>query len=249
MVTVGINPLCKEWMPDPARLIDRLKALGVWGVWVQVPYFGKSFRDNLSPAATERLRPEFVRQCGERGNPDDRRHAQAAMAYARAAGLEVFSTEYEEPTKFFDPWHKLYKRPMPYWHQLVNAVDPMLDGCGDDEYVIVTRDQAEATLVPLPELDWSEVLRHKRAKRYREIVTPLPDGRLPKLSVKALWDIMWNDEVFCKSLGLTSFRRFAQACVIENNTIVPLTDENGDRLLLYRRQPWPYTFAEAPELA
>ncbi|MFZ9959596.1 MAG: hypothetical protein ACO3GP_04320 [Candidatus Limnocylindrus sp.] len=249
LVTVGVNPLSAEWMPRFEPLLDMLKAKGCWGAWIQVPYFSKSFKGNLSPDARERLGDEFIKRCGEKGAKPDREHAAAAMAYAKGIGLQVFSTEYEEPTQFFAPWHEVYERPMPYWHQLVNHIDPYLNDDDDDDYLVVTREEAQSVLSPLPELDWSEPLRHKRAKHYRAIVEPLPDGRLPKQDVNGFWRIMWNDELFCKSLGPNSFRRFAHACVIENDTIIPLLDENGDRLVVYRRRGWPRLYAETPELA
>ena len=249
VVTVGVNPLTVDWLPKFEPLLDQLKAAGVWGVWIQVPYFSKSFKGNLDDKARSRLGEQFIRTCGEKGSKADKAHAAAAMAYAKGIGLEVFSTEYEEPTRFFDPWHEVYERPMPYWHQLVNEIDPGLDDADEDEYLVITREHAQSILSPLPELDWSEPLRHKRAKHYRAIVTPLPDGRLPKQTANSFWDIMWNDELFCKSLGPTSFRRFAHASIVEDDTIIPLLDENGDRLIVYRRQGWRYTFAETPELA
>jgi hypothetical protein len=249
VVTVGVNPLTAEWMPRFEPLLDLLKARGVWGVWIQVPYFSKSFKGNLDAKARGRLGEEFIRGCGEKGSKADREHAQAAMAYAKGIGLEVFSTEYEEPTRFFEPWHEVYERPMPYWHQLVNKIDPDLDDADEDECIVVTRQYAQSVLSPLPELDWSEPLRHKRAKHYRAIVQPLPDGRLPKQDVEGFWRIMWNDELFAKSLGPNSFRRFAHACVIEDETIIPLLDENGDRLVVYRREGWKHVYAELPELA
>jgi DNA repair photolyase len=249
VVTVGVNPLTAEWMPRCEALLDLLKAKGVWGVWVQVPYFSKSFKGNLDTVARSRLGEEFIRSCGEKGSKADREHARAAMAYAKGIGLEVFSTEYEEPTRFFEPWHEVYERPMPYWHQLVNKIDPDLDDADEDECIVVTREFAQSVLSPLPELDWAEPLRHKRAKHYRAIVKPLPDGRLPKQDVDGFWRIMWNDELFAKSLGPNSFRRFAHACVIEDDTIIPLLDENEDRLVVYRREGWKHVYAELPELA
>ena len=251
VVTVGVNPLTSEWLPKFEPLLDQLKTLGVWGVWIQVPYFSKAFKGNLSPGARERLGDEFVQLCGETGSKIDEAHAKAAMAYASEIGLEVFSTGHEEPTQFFDPWHEVYERVMPYWHQLVNTIDPMIDDpeIVEHGYVVVTREQAQAVLSPLPEVDWAEPLRHKRARHYRAIVQPLPNGRLPGQDVASFWRIMWNDDLFCKSLGPNRFRRFAHACIREGDSIVPLLDDNGDRLVVYRREGWPYTFADTPELA
>jgi hypothetical protein len=248
VVTVGLNPLTSEWLPRFEPMLDMLKAKGVWGVWIQVPYFSKSFKGNLDAKARTRLGDDFIKRCGEKGSKADRSHAQAAMAYAKGIGLEVFSTEYEEPTRFFEPWHEVYERPMPYWHQLVNAIDPELDDAGKDECLVVTRQFAQSVLSPLPDLDWSEPLRHKRAKHYRAIVEPLPDGRLPKQDVEGFWRIMWNDDLFSKSIGPNSFRRFAFASVVEDEKIVPILDERGDKLVVYRREGWKYIYADTPEL-
>jgi DNA repair photolyase len=249
VVTVGVNPLSLEWLPKFEPLLDQLKDLGVWGIWVQVPYFSKIFKANLDANARQRIGDEFIKQCGEKGTKKDRAHALAAMAYAKGIGLQVFSTDYDEPTRYFDPWHDVYKRPMPYWYQLINAIDPLLDDADEDEYIVVHRADAQEALSPLPELDWAEPLRHRRAKHYRAIVEPLPDGRLPKQNVEGFWDIIWNDEIFCKSLGPTTFTKFAHAAIIEDETIHPLLDENGDRLLIYRRAGWPQLYAHTPELA
>lgn len=251
VVTVGVNPLTAEWLPRYEPLMDRLKTAGAWGVWVQVPYFSKVFKGNLDAKARARLGEEFIRQAGEKGCAGDRFHAEAAMAYAKGIGLEVFSTSYEAPTRFFDPWHLVYKRPMPYWHQLINAVDPMLDDpeIAPDGYVIVTRELAMQIMEPLPEVDWAEPLRHSRARHYRAIVKPLPDGRLPGQDAEGLWKIIWNDDLFSKGLGIIGYHRFAFACIKQGSTIIPLLDENGDRLVVYRRKGWGYTFAKTPELA
>jgi hypothetical protein len=249
VVTVGVNPLTLDWMPQAEPLLDTLKARGVWGVWIQVPYFSKSFKGNLGADARERLGDEFIKRCGEKGNKGDLAHADAAKAYAKGIGLQVFSTDYEEPTQFFDPWHEVYRRPMPYWHQLINAIDPELDGADDDDYVVVTREYAQSVLSPLPEMDYSEPLRHKRAKHYRALTEQYPGGPLPKQDVDGFWQIMWNDELFCKSLGPTSFTRFAHACVRDGDTITPLLDDNGDRLMLYSRAGWKHLYAQVEGLS
>lgn len=250
IVTVGVNPLTVEWLPEYEPLLEKLKRIGVWGVWIQVPYFSKSFKGNLNEKARNRLGEQFISNCGEKGSKTDKTYAESAILYAKGIGLKVFSTEYEEPTRFFDPWHEVYERPMPYWHQLINTIDPMIDDpeIAPDGYVVVTKEMAMQILEPLPELDWSEPLRHKRAKHYRNIVKTLTDGRLPKQSAKTFWDIIWNDEIFCKSLGPTTFKRMAHASIKQDNVITPLLDEHGDRLIVYRRDGWRYVYGETPEL-
>ena len=251
LVTVGVNPLAEEWLPDYEPFLERLKAAGVWGVWVQVPYFSKSFKGNMPERDRARVGEAFMQRCGENGSKLDRAHAQRFNEHAKAIGLQIYSSSIEEPTGYFAPWEDLYERRMPHWIELVNAIDPLLDepDIAEYGYVVVTREMAQEIMSPLPEADWSEPLRHKRAKHYRAIVQPLPDGRLPKQDVAGFWKIIWNDEIFSKSLGPNRMKRFSYACINENGKIIPLLDENGDRLVVYRREGWPQLYSETPELA
>jgi len=249
VVTVGVNPLSIDWMPRFEPLLDQLKKFGVWGVWIQVPYFSKAFKNNLKADAISRLGPQFIKNCGQRGKKEDIDHAQNAMKYAKAIGLQVFSTSYEEPTRFFDPWHEVYSRVMPYWHQFINVVDYALGDEDEEKYLIVQKEDVLNILSPLPECDWAEPLRCRRAKHYRAITNTPAGYKLPKQSVEGFWNIVWNDDLFCKRFGPTSFARFAHACILKDGKIIPLLDENGDRLVLYRRKEFPYIFVETPELA
>lgn len=62
------------------------------------------------------------------------------------------------------------------------------------------------------------------------------------------WDLIWNDEVYAKALGPNSFKRFAHASIRDGDTIIPLVDDNGDRIVVYRRKGWKYVYADTPEL-
>ena len=135
-VTVGINPISTAWLPDFRPLIDRLAAAGVWGVWVEPIYFSKAFKGNLRPDQIAALDPAFIAAAGDRGRPEDRLHAAAARAYALEVGMQSFSTSSSEPSRFFDPWHTIYPRVMPYWQQVINAADASLEP-GDEESVAV----------------------------------------------------------------------------------------------------------------
>lgn len=246
VVTVGVNPLTLDWCPDYEPLLDRIQSLGVWGVWIQVPYFSKTFKGNLRPDDIRRLTPDFIQRCGQNGQPADNHNLMEAMAYARGIGLQTFSTGDEGPTEFFDPWHDVYERPMPYWHQLINVVDAELAEGDDESFVIVSKADAMEILEPLPEMDWSEQFRHKRASHYRAITNPT--GKLPRQDVEGFWNIVWNDEIFAKALGVNSFSRFAHASIKDGDRIIPLVDENGDRIAVYRRMGWKHLYAHTPEL-
>ena len=248
VVTVGVNPLSIEWMPDYEPLLDRLKASGVWGVWVQVPYFAQTFRGKLRPDQVSSLTPEFIQRCGEQGNVMDLAHAAQCMEYAKGIGLEVFSVEHEEPSRFFEPWHEVYGTVMPYWHQLVNAAHQFWEESGQ-EYIVIERKVALECLEPLPDgIDWGKILHRKWSKKFQDVIGHR-SGALPKLGAKEFWDVVWNDDYFSKSIGFNGLSCFAHASIKEGKTIVPLLDDDGNRLCVYRPGGWRYTFANTPDLA
>jgi hypothetical protein len=115
---------------------------------------------------------------------------------------------------------------------------------------VITRADALQVVEPLPELDWSEPLRHKRARRYRELTQPYPGGPLPKQDAAGFWQMVWDDEIFAKSLGLLKFPRMAFAAIVhEDGSATPILDSDGHRLIVYRRKPLPNLYEHVPELA
>lgn len=244
VVVVGINPLHIEWLPDYEPLVNSLKEKNVWGVWVEPLYFGKTFKNLIPSRHRKILGEDLIRNSGEVGSAIDARHTMDCLNYAKSIGLEIFSTGFDEPTKFFEPAQEIYRAPMPYWHQIINAIDPDLE---ELEYIVITKDDMISLLNPLPELDWAEPLRHKRAKHYRAITNP--SGKLPKQNVDGFFDIIWNDEIFCKSLGLLRYPRFAYASIQEGKTIHPLLDEKGNRLIIYGKQEYKTLYVDTPEIA
>lgn len=246
VVTVGVNPLSIEWLPDYEPLLDQLKASGVWGVWVQVPYFAQTFKGKLRRDQVEALTPEFIQRCGEKGNVMDLAHAAQCMEYAKSIGLEVFSTEHEEPSRYFEPWHEVYGTVMPYWHQVINEAAKALGP--DDDYVSVTKEAALAVMEKLPDgIDWAKLLHRKSSNAFRKMIGQ-ETGPLPKFNVEQFWNAIWNEEYFSRSFGLLSLNCFAYAATVDKEEIVPVVDDNGDRVMVYRPNGWQHLYAHTPEL-
>jgi hypothetical protein len=248
VVTVGVNPLCADWLPQFEPLIDRLAAAGVWGVWAEKLYMGKHFKGNISERDLDRIGREILADCGGKGRPVDRAHAIALRSYASSVGMQVFSAALEDPSSYFEPYHQLYPRVMPYWHQVINAADASLEEGDTEGFAVITLADAVSVMEPLMELDWSEPLRHSRARLYRELTQPYPGGPLPKQDVAGFWSMVWDEEAYAKGLGLLKYTRMAFAALIDGDEITPLLDEQGHRLVVYRRTPWPHLYAHVPEL-
>ena len=250
VVVVGINPCCLDWLPDCESLLEKLKTLGVWGVWAQALYMGKFFKENMDQKSKKNIGNSILKDCGQYGRKIDIRHKEQILEIAKKIGLEVFCVGHEGPTKYFDPYDEIYSSPMPYWHQLINAIDQQYDNHINGKtckYMYITRDSLSTFLHPLPDIDWAEPLRHKRASHFREITNPT--GRLPKIYPEDFWDIVWNDDLFCKRLGPLAYGSFAYAAIKEKETIQPLLDENGNKIIVYSRNGFSSLYAHTPELA
>jgi hypothetical protein len=194
----------------------------------------------------EALTPEFIRGCGEKGNVMDLAPAAQCMEYAKSIGLEIFSTEHEEPSRFFEPWHEVYGTVMPYWHQVINEVAKHLRP--QDDYVVVTKQAALELMEPLPGgIDWAKLLHRKSSNEFRKLIGQ-ESGPLPKFNAEQFWDAIWNAEYFAKADGLLSMNCFAYAATKGEDGITPICDENGDRVVVYRPNGWQYLYADVPEL-
>ena len=247
-VTVGVNPLTMKWVPDYEPLMDRIKAAGAWGVWVQVPYFSKSFKNQIRPDQRAAMGEDFMAACGEYGNKLDIENAKQAMAYAASIGLEVYSTSYDQPTRFFNPYKDMYGTVMPYRHQLLNVASELFNEDNED-YLIISLSNAMRVFHQLPPgIDWKKYLHHKSSAEYRR-ATNTPTGPLPSIGPDEMWRILWNDDWFARSMGMLRFRQFAFASVKRDGIITPLLDDNCDRLLVYRPSGWQYRYANTPELS
>jgi DNA repair photolyase len=121
-VNVGINPLVPEWLPEPEPVMDRLKALGVHGVWIQTLHLNYRQRNNLSNKERSEIGEELIKRSMKRNeSAADVAHVDRAGCYARSIGLETFSVHQPHPSKFFSEYPKYYKKLFPTNQDLVNA--------------------------------------------------------------------------------------------------------------------------------
>lgn len=248
-VQVGMNPIHSDWLPDPEPLLDRLLEIGVDGVAIYPLYFDQTFRDNLTPKAIHQMGEELVESVGASIKPDQLAYLQQTIQYAEGIGLPVMSDYNHGYSAYWDPWEELYDNVMPHWQQVINPVDLSLEEGDEEGIVVLTKQDALGMLSPLPEMDWSRLLLARRANHFRTLFPPMENGKLPKVDAETMMDVIWNDEKFGRRLGLVGKDRFSFASVYDGDNIIPIVDENNDRIVVYRRKGWKYMYVHTPELA
>ena len=120
-VVVGLNPLVPEWLPDPLPTLERLKALGVWGVWIERLHFNRKQSGKLSDRALDAMGREVVERAHKRIARPDFAHFERTREMASGVGLEVFSMNQGTRSDFFVPWRRLYADTFPVLQDFVNV--------------------------------------------------------------------------------------------------------------------------------
>jgi hypothetical protein len=246
-VAVGINPVCVDWLPDYEPLIDRIKELGVFGVWFSALYFGRTFGESLTQEKVDRITPELIDRAGCRGSKIDHAHITAAVEYAEAAGLATYYHASDRPSTLFDWWDQVYGKTMPMIQQLINQAHEWYIGEQED-YIVIQKHEAIAAMSELPAGFNYGPFFHSDVKQFR-MMAGLPAGAsLPKLNAEHFWDFLWNSEYFSAKMGPLSCRCFAYASVKFGKDITPIYD-GEDRVMVYRPGGFKHRYAHTPDLA
>jgi len=119
-VVVGLNPLVPEWLPDPLPVLERLRALGVHGVWIERLHFTRRQSRQISEASLDAMGRDAVERAHKHIAAPDFAHFLHTREMAEGVGLSVFSANQGTASAFFDPWRRLYGRTFPVLQDFVN---------------------------------------------------------------------------------------------------------------------------------
>jgi DNA repair photolyase len=113
VVYVGMCPAVREWCKDYEKHIDRIKASGADGLWVEKVHFNRdqianwrSMPDYLKVAAAKNQYYRFIDDC---------------LDYAESIGLPNYIWENTRHSTFWNPYREIYKKTFPVKQDLVNA--------------------------------------------------------------------------------------------------------------------------------
>ncbi len=148
-VTLGLNPIVPEWLPDPMPLLKRAQAAGVRGVWIEPLHLNKKQQANLSAREIINiLKPVLDRAKRRKTATEDLTAYCRARECAQAIGLEIFSIGQMNASDYFKPYRELYPKTFPTNQDFVNWCHSQPETVRQEIYF---DDYAEVMLPKLPE--------------------------------------------------------------------------------------------------
>jgi DNA repair photolyase len=121
-VVVGWNPCVPEWCKDEEAQLDRLKAAGVHGVWLQELHLNSNQTRKLKPKEIEALDPKLIKRAsGKKADPTDVDYVNWVADEACERGLNPFVMNQCRRSDFFAPFHECYEKTFPTMQDFVNA--------------------------------------------------------------------------------------------------------------------------------
>jgi DNA repair photolyase len=127
-VVVGLNPLVREWLPDAVPTLNRLKAAGVSGVWIERLHFNRKQSGNLTERERAAMGHDVVERAHQKINKHDFAYFEVVRQQALDAGLEIFSKNQPNASAFFQPYHEAYERVFPTLQDWINLLHTTCDG-------------------------------------------------------------------------------------------------------------------------
>lgn len=109
-VSVGINPLIEEWLPDWEfeALCENLKEIGIKNIWIENLHLNKKQISNMSASEKRNVGESILEKAKIRT-----KEAPAYLIYAHehltANGFNVFAMNQPYQSRYFDEEHELYK--------------------------------------------------------------------------------------------------------------------------------------------
>jgi DNA repair photolyase len=121
VVMVGINPLVREWLPNPLPLLEMLAGAGVWGVWVERLHLNRAQVIQMSATERAAIGGEIIGRAGRYKSDDiDLKYFHRVRAMAARLGLAVYSHGQPNPSNYWEPFTALYPKRFPTWQGFIN---------------------------------------------------------------------------------------------------------------------------------
>lgn len=127
-VVVGINPAVPEWLPEPEKLVERIKSAGAEGVWTEILHLSYRQRDRISDRGKAAITLPLIGEAMKRKpSVGTLEHYERVRQSAASAGLEVFSVGQAIPSQFWRPFRETYEATFPVMQDFVNACHEQLE--------------------------------------------------------------------------------------------------------------------------
>lgn len=119
-VYLGLNPLVPEWMPHPEKLLRRVKDAGVYGVWIELLHLNRNQVEAMTDKERAAMTNNVLARAQGKLAVDEDSLRQDAFAYAREIGLETYCLRQTYPSRYWEPYRKLYAHTFPTHQDFVN---------------------------------------------------------------------------------------------------------------------------------
>ena len=227
-VFIGLNPWAEEWcsLPEAKELLDRAKQCGAWGVWTETLHFSSRQRANMPPRAKAAIGEAVIKRVSRRKyDPTEFDHWLQLQDLIRDRGLEAYSMNQGEYSRYFDPYKKLYKKSF-------ETLQGFINHCFDSKWesrLISFQDWCDFMLPHLP----SETLRidgYLRSSAYwvcQKMGSDKASGWKYEMTYKELFQTIWQERRFIGSPVKSPAFAYAQ----RNGQ--PLLDSEGLPLLTF----------------
>jgi DNA repair photolyase len=187
-VSVGINPAVPEWLPNPEALCQAIADRGAFGAWIEPLHFNhrqvKRMGNRGAAAVGEAV---IARSLKRRCTPEYVTYLERVEEAAIAAGLEVFSVDHPKPSKFWEPYRRLYSKVFPTTQEFIN----LLVDSGTPENSLITADMfIDFMLAHLPKGNMR--LGHYVGATAHDVCREDPDWS-NWMSYEKLLQLLWTD--------------------------------------------------------
>jgi hypothetical protein len=119
-VTVGINPVLEEWLPEPEKLCKTLGEIGVWGCWIETLHLNYKQLREMHPKHKEALGEPIIESAMKRNAPQHVvNHYLRTRKAVQDAGMWVYSGIQCNYSEFFE-WGDCYETTYPTEQGFVN---------------------------------------------------------------------------------------------------------------------------------
>jgi DNA repair photolyase len=120
-VLVGLNPLVPEWIPEPEIVLQKLKDIGVEGLWIENLHLNRYQKAGMRPWQQKRMGEDLIKRA-LKINVDEEHwlHFVRTREAAIAMGFEVYTSGQPNKSYFFEPFHQTYPKTFPVMQDFNN---------------------------------------------------------------------------------------------------------------------------------
>jgi DNA repair photolyase len=122
-VSVGINPIIPEWLPDYKYLVDRCMSIGVKSFWLSTLHLNNNQTRKMSQREKDNLTPEVISKAYKHTTDTVwHRHWLAACDYIRSVKGSVYYGGYPTSSTYWDAYTALYPKLFPTLQGFINKL-------------------------------------------------------------------------------------------------------------------------------